>query len=258
MPELPEVETIVRQLNHLIKGKTIVDLEIKEKGFIDKKINSLLPLKVLNVKRRAKLIILELSNNYYLVVHLRMTGHFKKETTKNIMFVIKFSDNTSLYHCSIRKFGNARLYSQSELEKELSKYGPEPLEINFNQFYEIMLKKKRANIKTTLMDPSVIVGVGNIYATESLFCAKISPLLKVEQISKERLKLLFKCLIKILKQAIKQNGSTVDNYSHLEAEGSYQNELKVYGQKKCSCCGKKLSKINIGGRGTYYCDVCQV
>jgi formamidopyrimidine-DNA glycosylase len=288
MPELPEVETIVRQLGKKVCGKKLVNVEIYE-PMVDKKIEKILPVKIRGIRRRAKSIIFELSNGSFLLIHLRMTGHFhyvqkspefsgvskcggkrpqnfvdmdsnciSNNFQKFIVSKFNFSDNSFLTHNSIRKFGGIKLLNRAELERLLSKLGPEPLakEFKFEQFDQILAKKSKANIKTTLMDPKVISGVGNIYAQEALFFSSISPLRKIGTLTLSERKSLFLNLVKILQSAIKHQGSTIDNYSNLEGNGGFQNFLAVYNKQKC-IKGHQLTKVIVGGRGTTYCKRCQ-
>ena len=265
MPELPEVETIVQQLKKRVVGKKIKSVEIVDPKVVDKKIKKIIPSKVLSAKRRAKSIIVELSGNNFLLIHLRMTGHFhylpkgrelEPESEQFVVAMFYFNDGSILTHNSIRKFGSIKLFNQEQLEKELSKLGPEPLEISFKEFEGILSKKKRANIKTTLMDQKVIVGIGNIYAQEALYHAKIDPTRKVGELSLAEIKRLYEEMKRILKLAIQKHGTTVENYVHIEGSGGFQKYLTVYFKDRCP---KKhlLKKISLGGRGTYYCPQCQ-
>jgi len=264
MPELPEVETIVGQLKKKLVGKKIKFVEVLNRKVVDSKIGKVSVVKVVKVWRRAKSIIIELSGKKFLLVHLRMTGHFhylpkgKELDSKFEKFVVArfhLNNGSVLTHNSIRKFGSIRLLSLEGLEKELSKLGVEPLEINFKKFEEIIGEKK-GNIKTTLMDQKVIVGIGNIYAQEALYWAGIDPKRKCGDLSSSEIKKLYNQIGKVLRLAIKHHGTTIDNYAHIEGAGGFQKRLAVY---QCKNCPKKhlLKKINLGGRGTYYCSQCQ-
>src|SRR3989338_2743233 len=202
MPELPEVETIVRQLQNKVGGKVIRKAEVYDK-IVDAKIKQLASI-------------------------------------------------------SIRKFGHMKQVNKKELQRILDKHGPEPLDKSFTlQLFQTLLSKKsRANLKTTLMDQKVIAGIGNIYAQEALYFAKVSPLRNAGSLSAKESKALYTELRRILQQAIENHGTTVDNYSNLEGSGGFQNYLAVYQQERCE---KKhlLEKITLGGRGTTYCPQCQ-
>ena len=265
MPELPEVETIVRQLQKKVAGKRIKTAEAYD-GMVDSKIKSIPAVSIQNVWRRAKYIIMELDNGQYILTHLGMTGHFHFVDSKHIsnhhqrFMVAKFlfSDGSFLTHNSIRKFGHMRLVNRKRLQHILDKHGPEPLDKNFTlrQFQEILVKKARSNIKTMLMDQAVIAGIGNIYAQEALYFAGISPLRQAGSLSSQEAKKIYTEIRRILQQAIKHHGSTVDNYSNLEGSGGFQNYLAVYQLERCEK-RHALEKINIGGRGTTYCPTCQ-
>ncbi|MEK6900196.1 MAG: DNA-formamidopyrimidine glycosylase, partial [Nanoarchaeota archaeon] len=168
------------------------------------------------------------------------------------------SDGSFLTHNSIRKFGRMKLVDKKQLQQIIDKHGPEPLEKDFTSavFQQILSAKKRANIKTVLMDQRVIAGIGNIYAQEALYYAKISPFRPAGSLSSAEVKSLHAHLQKILRQAIEHHGSTVDNYSNLEGSGGFQNYLAVYQRDKCPE-GHDIDKAVIGGRGTSYCSSCQ-
>ncbi|MEW5896762.1 MAG: DNA-formamidopyrimidine glycosylase family protein [Nanoarchaeota archaeon] len=281
MPELPEVETIVSQLNQKVIGKEMVSAEIYDSAVVDPKIKTITPVKISKIWRRGKLIIFELSDGNYLLAHLRLTGHFhffvrkqQEESNRNnkcnhkfylqkdylhfIAAKFTFSDASFLTFNSIRKFERMQLADRNQLQEILAKYGPEPLESTFtlDEFRKTLASKRNANIKTTLMDYKVIAGIGNIYAQEMLYHAGISPLHKIGSLSSAETERLYLQMKKTLISAIKYKGSTVDNYSNLEGEGSFQKRLAVYNKSKCEQ-GHPLKKINLGGRGTSYCPICQ-
>ncbi len=269
MPELPEVETIVRQLQKKVGGKVIQKAAVYDK-IVDSKIKDLSSISITKVWRRAKYIVMELSNEKLILTHLGMTGHFhyididkkhieaSKKYERFMVAKLTFSDGSFLTHNSIRKFGHMRLVNKKQLQQVLDKHGPEPLDKSFTlqKFQGLLNSKSRANIKTTLMDQAVIAGIGNIYAQEALYFAGVSPLRQVGSLSAEESKFLYLEIRRILSKAIEHHGSTVDNYSNLEGSGGFQNYLAVYQQEKCE---KKhlLEKITIGGRGTSYCPQCQ-
>ncbi len=267
MPELPEVETIVRQLQNKVAGKVIKKAEAYD-AMVDPDVKKLSFVSIQKVWRRAKYIIMELDNGQYILTHLGMTGHFHfvdadsksfpNDYRRFMVSKLTFSDGSFLTHNSIRKFGHMRLVDRKQLQQVLDKHGPEPLDDSFTwqKFQQILAKKARTNIKTMLMDQSVIAGIGNIYAQEALYFAGVSPLRTVGSLSEKESKALYIELRRILQEAIKHHGSTVDNYSNLEGRGGFQNYLAVYQQEKCE---KKhlLEKVTIGGRGTSYCPRCQ-
>ncbi len=259
MPELPEVETIVRQLSRRIVGKTVIDVNIKDSKVIDPRIKAKVPFKVNKVYRRAKSIVIELDNGKSLLAHLRMTGHFHYNSSGSFeVGRFNFKDKSFLTHNSIRKFGKIRLLNSKELEQEFSKLGIEPLnkEFTLEKFNSILLKKSKSNIKTVLLDQSLIAGIGNIYAQEMLYFAGIDPRKKVFEISWNQIQKLHSEVIRILDLAVKNKGSTVDNYTNIDGAGEYQNYLAVYNKSQCPKT-HQIQKINIGGRGTSYCPKCQ-
>ncbi|MFH1225966.1 MAG: DNA-formamidopyrimidine glycosylase family protein, partial [bacterium] len=183
MPELPEVETLRRELINKIRGRVIKNIEVDAVKLIN------VPLKVLNqtiknkkiksVSRRAKVLILELANGFYLLIHLKLTGQLVlgDSPTKFTRIIFNFTDGRKLFFNDLRKFGWLKLLNQKQMEKELAGYGVEPLSQEFTlaKFKEILNKRKKAKIKPVLLDQKSIAGIGNIYADESCFYAKIKP-----------------------------------------------------------------------------------
>jgi len=266
MPELPEVETVVRQLNEKVIEKEIVKLEVLNYKVVDKNISKILHTKINKVIRRGKSIIFNLSKDKFILAHLRMTGHFhfiekinkNDDYRKYLVGKLEFEDGSFLTYNSIRKFGSLKLLNKQQLNLELSKLGPEPLDYSFTSklFYKKISSFPNANLKNKLLDQSFVAGIGNIYAQEALYHARIHPGSKVNQVSKIKLLKLHNELQKILKLSIENNGTTVQDYAHIDGKGEFQHLLAVYGKNKCPK-SHKLSKIKIGGRGTYYCNKCQ-
>jgi formamidopyrimidine-DNA glycosylase len=268
MPELPEVETIVAQLKHKIVGGKVIKVEILD-SLVDAKIKNLVPFKFMDIKRRAKYIIMCLDNGKFFLVHLGMAGQFyfvektqleqkKKYYLPYLLATFTFSDGSILTHNSIRKIGSFRLLDEKELNTTLSKLGPEPLDSEFTleQFKEMLTQKNRAKVKVTLMDQSFIAGIGNIYAQETLYHAGIHPERKIGSLTSTETKKMYDSIILVLKEGIKHKGTSVDDYIHLEGIGENQKYLTVYRKEKCPK-GHLLKKEAMGGRGTSYCPVCQ-
>lgn len=269
MPELPEVETIVNQLKHKIIGKNkVVKVDILD-ALVDSKIKSLVPFKFIDVKRRAKYIIMCLDNGKFFLVHLGMTGQFyfveksqleekKKYYLPYLLATFIFNDGSILTHNSVRKIGSFRLMDEKELNTALSKLGSEPLDSKFTleKFRELLSKKSKAKVKVTLMDQSFIAGIGNIYAQEALYHAGIAPERKLGSLTSTEAKKLYESIIYVLKEGIKHKGTSVDDYIHLEGVGENQKYLAVYRKEKCPK-GHSLKKEAMGGRGTSYCPMCQ-
>lgn len=254
MPELPEVETLRRQLENILRGKKIMKVEGIPLSF-----SNFLSQKITTVSRRAKVLILELENRGCFFIRLGMTGYFSQKKNDSYARVkFSFSDGSSLLFCDIRKFGSVRLLSKEELQKEIAKIGPEPLEKEFTPtlLYGLFQKKKNAVLKPTLMDQSFIAGIGNIYAQEALYSAGINPQRKCGTLTRKETEKLHTCIQTVLQKSILAGGSTVENYRNLEGAGNFQQQLVVYQQEKCP---KKhaLQRIILGGRGTWFCKECQ-
>jgi formamidopyrimidine-DNA glycosylase len=264
MPELPEVETIVGQLNRNLLGKVITKLVVFDPKVIDKNISHALPAKITKIWRRGKAIIFDLGNGYHLLTHLRMTGHFyyvndgSTDYKKYLCGIFYLDDRTFFTHNSIRRFGFMKLLTAKQLELEFSKLGPEPLSPDFtlSLFSSLLRKHPHSNVKSKLMDQSFIVGIGNIYAQEALYLSGISPLRRIKDLPSEKVSLLYRSLRQVLEQGIKNKGTTIQNFTSLEGEGLNQDYLNVYGKDFCPK-SHSLQKVNIGGRSTSYCPVCQ-
>ena len=286
MPELPEVETVVRGLNRLILKKKIAQVKHDwPKSFpnLEKDVNDfMIGAEILKVQRRGKAIIIELNKSWALVTHLRMTGQmvYRGEENwgaghpnddflndlpnKSTRVEIDFEDQTKLFFNDQRKFGYMKLLPEPEIE-ELSffqKLGPEPLEDNFTVeiFKERLLKKKNSLIKPTILDQSVIAGVGNIYADEALWRAKIHPETRIKDFSNVDFKNLHESIRFVMNKSIEKGGSTDRNYVNADgSRGNYLEYAAVYHKngQPCKRCGTEISKIRVGGRGTHFCENCQ-
>ncbi|MBU1179873.1 bifunctional DNA-formamidopyrimidine glycosylase/DNA-(apurinic or apyrimidinic site) lyase [Patescibacteria group bacterium] len=274
MPELPEVETIRKQLNRTIRGAIIKDVKIKNakplRGVSKEKFIKIVKgAKISDVSRRAKLLILKLSNNNNILLHLKMTGRMllvgKKEApTKHTHIVFELVGSRNLFFEDYRKFGFVKLMKEKEMEKYFDKegYGPEPLSANFS--YKIMktclLAHPKKKIKPLLMEQSCIAGIGNIYASEICFYARVHPERRIKDIKEAEFKKIYNGTKKILRSAIENRGSSSDAY--LDAygkKGKFVPRLKVYGREgeKCIGCAGKVKKYKLAGRGTYFCPICQ-
>jgi len=270
MPELPEVETIKLGLLDKVLGKEIKDVDIKEPKLVSFEVTkfkkAVSGAVISNVRRRAKLLILDLSNKNSVIIHLKLTGQliYQGKEGKSTRAIFYFTDGTRLVFNDWRKFGYFKLVPTDKVEEFFQKqeFGPEPLEKNFTLecFYKILKKKPKSKIKPFLMDQKNIAGIGNIYSDESLFDAGISPLRLIKDLSEEEVKKLYKSIIKILKEAIRYKGSSVDAYVDIEGgKGQFVPHLKVYRRtgQKCFRCGGTIKRITLGGRGTHFCPKCQ-
>ena len=242
MPELPEVETICRQLSQKIVGKKLNGQEI------------------IAVRRRAKMPIIDFVDGSSLVFHLKLTGQllFNGKPSRHTRKVFNFSDGSCLIFNDMIKFGWWKIVDSTEaLEAVL---GPEPLPLTLKQFKELLAKRPRSKIKPLLMDQKFIAGIGNIYADEILFASKVQPTRVVSSLQPSEVASIFQNIKKILKAAINAGGSTIRDYLDvLGKKGDYAKHHKVYRKtgQACSRCGAEIKRIKLGGRGTHYCPNCQ-
>jgi formamidopyrimidine-DNA glycosylase len=271
MPELPEVETISRGLQNLC-GKKIKNVFRSPKRLrIDSTIDlfKLKNSKIKKIHRRARYILIDFDNNHSLIIHLGMSGRLTISKSdgyvikKHDHFICEFNNGNSLIFNDPRRFGFVDLIQSKNIKthKMLAKLGLEPLSEEFDAKYLMQkLCGKKMNIKTTMMDNEIVVGVGNIYISESLFVSAISPLrialsLKIGEVNK-----LVLAIKKTLENAIEHGGSSISDYVNSEGNrGNFQNNFKVYGQagKKCLHCKTIITKIVLNGRSSLYCKNCQ-
>jgi formamidopyrimidine-DNA glycosylase len=271
MPELPEVETIVRGLKRTILNKTIDLIYLNSpkinKGNFEGWLDILHGKSFRDVNRRGKNILIESSSGYTLWVHLKMTGHLYYVPKNNaidkhdLMVFYLQNDDYSLRFNDYRRFGNIRLLKsdESRQQKGLATLGPEPLEISRNDFIKLFQTTKRM-IKPALLDQTFLAGLGNIYADESLFLAGIHPRRLTNTISEKKLIELYGIIQNILKKAISKMGTSVDSFAGVDGKpGGYQTYLKAYGREGEPCwrCGAKIKREKIGSRSAHYCPRCQ-
>ncbi len=273
MPELPEVETLKRELSIIVDKKfklaSIFASQLKNK-------------KIISVERRAKILIITLSGEQKLLIHLKMTGQliYQPKVGKLVIgghpdpsadgnpfkytraeFI--FTDQSKLYFNDLRKFGWLKLLNKTESEKILNKHGVEPLSklFTFQNFQNLLQKYPNRKLKQFLLDQSLIAGLGNIYVDEACFLAKILPTRTVKSLTKLEQKNLHTSIIKILKLSIAKKGTSAKNYIRSDGtKGGFVPYLKVYGRKneKCKRCKTGvIQKIKFAGRGTHFCENCQ-
>lgn len=272
VPELPEVETVKEVLKSKVLNKKIAKVNIYYSKIIeyptsDEFIKELIGETINDLKRRGKWIIFEL-DHYALLSHLRMEGKYNYKNVnaplnkhEHVEFV--FTDNTALRYQDTRKFGRMYLYPKDEVyEKEpLNELGLEPWDKNLTSDYlKEKYKSKHKEIKAILLDQSIIVGIGNIYADEILFLSRINPYKKASELNDQELNAIIKNTKKVLEEAIKKGGTTIRTYTSSEGvHGLFQQELNVHQREDepCKVCQTKIVKVKIGGRGTYYCPNCQ-
>lgn len=286
MPELPEVETVRRGLNSLLVGRTVAGVtHDTPKGFPNAASdveNFLVGATVTDVRRRAKVLLIDLSTDYTLVIHLKMTGQlvFRGEAVfgaghpndsligelpdRSTRVIFTFSDASHLYFNDQRKFGWVKLMPTLEVPNIdfMKKVGPEPLEADFTsqEFRERFHRRGRTNIKAALLDQTVVAGVGNIYADESLWGAKIHPKRLVNTLTEPEFVKLYEELREVMNMAIEKGGSTDKNYVNAEGKrGSYMDFARVFRRegKPCPRCGTTIVKFKAAGRGTHICPHCQ-
>ncbi len=267
MPELPEVETIKRELEKAVLGKKITKVSILNPKVIkepsaEKFKKELEGVTIKSILRKAKLLIFELSNGKFLAIHLKMTGQliYPGTGSKLARVIFGLSDGKNLDFNDGRLFAELRLVDDWQKLKFIQGLGPEPFDLSVDKFKE-MLANKKTKIKPLLLDQTFISGCGNIYANEALFRAKISPERPANSLSDKEKELLFKELKETLKEAIAHKGSSVDDYVQLSGEaGGYAKYHKVYDRegKPCLRCKKTIKRITLSGRGTYFCPQCQI
>ena len=273
MPELPEVEHVVRALRPVVVGRRILAAELNLKR-ISPEISrpafarQLKDLRINAVGRRGKYILFELDSGALLTTHLRMTGKFVALRTDDELpsyahVVFYLDDDRRLVFCDMRQFGRMRIVSNSQkLPKELLALAPEPLSDEFTEEYFLQtLRKSRRSLKTLLLDQTRVLGLGNIYAVEALFLAGIHPLKQAHTLSKPRARKLFQAIKTILQEAIDSGSTLRIDLSDGESSyiGSSERFWRVYEREgePCVKCGTKIRRVAHGGRSTYFCPKCQ-
>lgn len=287
MPELPEVETVRAGLRGLITGRVVVaESHDTERGFPNSTHDVeafLIGASVVDVRRRAKVLMIDLSSGYTLVIHLKMTGqlvfvganerfgagHPNNSLIdilpdKSTRVTLNFDDSSKLFFNDQRKFGWMKLLPTAEVPNLpfMQKVGPEPLEDSFtaDQFRGRFNRQSRASIKAAILDQTVIAGVGNIYADEALWGAYIHPARKVITVTDSELDLLYTEVRAVMNLSIEKGGSSNRNYVNAEGKkGSYMDFARVFRREGQACprCGATIEKIRVAGRGTHFCPVCQ-
>lgn len=273
MPELPEVESVVRKLKLRVLNRVIKNVTIRWDNIIEypKKelfISNIRNQEIIDIKRRGKWIIMELTN-YYLLVHLRMEGKFfikhpNDEVDKHEHVMILLDNDEELRYRDTRKFGKMLLIEKDKLvdAKPMKNMGVEPFDEGFTKEYLVnKFKKKTIPIKSSLLDQSIVTGIGNIYVDEILFSSRINPSTKTNEVNAKEISSIIENTKKIMDKAIEYGGTKIRTYTSLDGEqGHYQNYLNVHTKvgKPCPICNTTILKTKIGGRGTYYCPKCQL
>lgn len=279
MPELPEVETIRRGLLKYLVGHTIKEVVLNDPRLFTGNIGVIKGAKVLNVERRGKGLIITFDNGYALAVHVKMTGQFIFRSPKTSHFIVSskvggilpnqhtraiftLDYQATLFYNDVRRFGWMKLVKKEDVMKIpfFAQMGPEPLNDLTPTGFATILKSHTIPVKTLLMDQKKIGGVGNIYANDALWEAKIDPRRRTSSLSEKEIHLLFKALHDVLKFSIDHGAASDANYvDALGQDGRYQEHFKVYRRTNlpCSRCSSVIERITLGGRGTFFCPQCQ-
>lgn len=280
MPELPEVETIIRNLNTNLCGQKLLSIDFRRRDIIAEKLNSvsveaIIGESIIKVFRHGKYLLFQFTNNLLMIIHLRMTGKLlylpllsQEENDyyinhKHTHVIFTFSEGQLLFN-DVRRFGKiyfSKLDNSISLEKLLNS-GPDALSDKFSDdyLYERAQRSPKKAIKTFLLDQKIVAGIGNIYADECLFLAGIKPNRVAASLSKEESVVLHDKIISVLKDSILSGGTTFSDYRTADNhKGNFQNKLFVYGRsgETCRNCCNNLETIKIAGRTTVYCPNCQ-
>lgn len=280
MPELPEVETIRRGLEKYVVGHTINKVEIINPGPFQGDTRCIEGAKVASIRRLGKGLIIDLDNSYSLAIHIKLTGQLvyrDKSTEKTPMspqkvgtipnkfthVIFHLDKNANLFYNDQRRFGWIKVVKTSDVLNLpfFKTLGPEPFkDLSFEKFEEIV-SEKQTKIKPLIMDQTRIGGIGNIYANDALFRAKIDPRRPAKSLSKEELKVLYESIVKVMEKSFEEGGASELSFVNvLGQEGNYQRHSLVYARSGKSCSRKDggvIKRITLGGRGTFFCEVCQ-
>jgi formamidopyrimidine-DNA glycosylase len=297
MPELPEVETIVKGLRPAISGQTISEMEvvlpktlwldnIRTTGQVEiNQAKALIEGKTItSITRRGKMIIVHISDDIVMLIHLKMTGQLifidphhqriagghpnadmvNQLPVKSTRLIFRFTNGSTLYFNDQRQFGYVKILPIAVLDEHpaYKVYGPEPLTNDFNEHYfsSVINQHPKIKIKQMLLDQSIIAGVGNIYADESLFMAKIHPATSAGHLSESQIKNLLNSVKEVLAAGLKYGGTSSQHYVDAHGQqGTMQDHLQVYRRADLPCpvCGTPIERIVVGGRGTHFCPHCQ-
>jgi len=280
MPELPEVETIKIKLQRFLIGHNIVDIKVNWIKTFPKDTEVIIGSTVSTIRRFGKVLVIDFENGYSLVIHIKMTGqliyrgpNLNTESSlskkvyggipgKHTHVIFNLDRSGILYYNDMRKFGWMKVVKSDELRSIalLKSMGPEPLGSLTLEIFREILNKNKKSVKETIMDQTKIGGIGNIYANDALYLAKIHPTRKANSLTEDESKLLLHSLEEVLKRGISKGGASENSYVTPDGtEGNYQDIALVYGKKggECKNCGSIIERITLGGRGTFYCNTCQ-
>jgi formamidopyrimidine-DNA glycosylase len=264
MPELPEVETVVRTLRPHVRGERIVRVDLRRTDIVQPTGSDLRTLLVgrivQSLDRRGKRIVFTLDDGNTFYIHLGMSGKLTAETSdapvRKHTHLIMDTTEGQLRFCDPRRFGGIWWLGANSADEGM---GPEPLSMRSEQLLRNLHRTKRA-IKVALLDQTLVAGIGNIYADEALFLAKIHPLKPANRLSEAEVTRLTSAIKEILRAAIKYKGSSLRDYTDAKGRrGRFQHQHRVYQQegKACTGCGKPIQRIVLGGRSTHFCGRCQ-
>jgi formamidopyrimidine-DNA glycosylase len=270
IPELPEVETIRKGLEKYLVGHKILAVRVNVAKIFPSGKEKLIGAKIKGTRRFGKVLVVDLNNGYSFMVHLKLTGQLVfsssrllNQPNKFTHVIFELDGGAKLFFNDSRKFGWIKVVETDKVTEKgfVGKLGPEPFrDLTLEKFEEVVSKSKRP-IKITLMDQEKIAGVGNIYANDALWLAKINPKKTANSLSLNEQSILYKAMLRVLKDGLKYQGASDQWYITAEGrKGAYQEHFLVYGQdgKTCPRCKKeKIKKFFLGGRGTYYCPRCQ-
>ncbi len=282
MPELPEVETVARQLHQILNQKTLQSIEVlKEKSWSGNQ-ELLLNQKILSVSRQAKILRIQFTAQQNLLIHLKMSGQLifvdgdfrvggghptadwiQALPSSHTRIIFTFNDQTKLFFNDQRIFGWIRMHNDSAANELFAKLSPDIIDPEVTPAYLLNLAKSRAiPIKQFIMDNAIISGVGNIYANDALNLAKISPLRPAKSLSPVEMSVLYQAMVEVINLGIELGGATSDEkYVNVNGlAGHYQDKMRVYQKTGLPCpnCGSVIIKTKLGGRGTFYCPDCQI
>ena len=271
MPELPEVETVVRALRKQLVGRRLTNPQVRKSDIIEGDrpafLHATADARVESVRRRGKWILIDLAGGRTVLAHLRMTGRFAvvdngtpREKHDHLEWTLDDGPQRLRFN-DLRRFGRFRIVPTAQVEQHLQSrgWGPEPLEITVSEFHRRLSRGKRS-VKAALLDQNVVAGLGNIYADEILFAAGIDPRTKAGRIGTQRASRIHAAMIAILANAIRACGTSLRNYVSIDGTlGEYTEQLRVFRKDGSPCpkCGRAIRRIKLAGRSTHFCTLCQ-